>query len=795
MSMTDVAFAAGFASVRQFNDTVREVFATSPTQLRAHRRRRDARDGRAAAIARRPVAGLDHVASSGSCSVRSPQSVFAFLGARVVPGVETWDGTVYRRSLRLPDGAGVVALQPARRCRVVHAVARPARPTCRQPCSAAVACWTWTPIRWRSTGSSVTTRCSLRSSAGAPGAALAGLCRRCRTAGAGDHRSTGVGRGAAHRGRSPGRVGRRQRGTLPDGADGSRAPVVPVGCGVGRTRPRSCCPCHEPAAGRWSARARRSPTGRIDIDLGADRDDLASPAAAAARHRAVDRAVRRRCAPSAIPTCSCRPTSASATRSIGWVSRFVRRRPLLRWRSGSARGARTPCTTCGTRLSEAPVAAPLRTDRAHEEDPMLSITTMPSPVGRADDRRQRRRLFASSCGTTTVSIASSTRSAGAGPADAARIAATALLADAVAPARGVLRGHSHRVRPAARSAGHTVPAVGVDAAAHHPVRSDGQLRVPGPLVGRRRTSRVPSARRTARTRSASSCRAIAWSDPNGSLTGFAGGIESKAWLLDHERRVLVGAERVSGGQRQRPRHAGRGQTRLRGLPPDAAARASACLRSLAALRRALVSSSASRASTTGATGSTSRAGSASTSSCFSRRVSSHRCGGLAGDRRGQRQANRRQPVALDQPGRHLGQVVLGRVVGRVAQLLDAVGQARIGQHGGDLLERTGHAPTGDGGTDRDGAGRWIFEARLVASTAELVDRLAVVVGQRGHECLEFVVGHGEQSTIEQRQRLEAVLHLIHGLRGYRPGPTMRSVRPVWRGGTNGPDAGQGAAVP
>ena len=28
---------------------------------------------------------------------------------------------------------------------------------------------------------------------------------------------------------------------------------------------------------------------------------------------------------------------------------------------------------------------------------------------------------------------------------------------------------------------------------------------------------------------------------NGSLTGFAGGIESKAWLLDHERRVLVGA--------------------------------------------------------------------------------------------------------------------------------------------------------------------------------------------------------------------------------------------------------------
>ena len=32
--MGDVAFAAGFASIRTFNDTVREVFALSPTELR-----------------------------------------------------------------------------------------------------------------------------------------------------------------------------------------------------------------------------------------------------------------------------------------------------------------------------------------------------------------------------------------------------------------------------------------------------------------------------------------------------------------------------------------------------------------------------------------------------------------------------------------------------------------------------------------------------------------------------------------------------------------------------------------
>ncbi len=32
--VTEVAFAAGFASLRQFNDTVREIFATTPSALR-----------------------------------------------------------------------------------------------------------------------------------------------------------------------------------------------------------------------------------------------------------------------------------------------------------------------------------------------------------------------------------------------------------------------------------------------------------------------------------------------------------------------------------------------------------------------------------------------------------------------------------------------------------------------------------------------------------------------------------------------------------------------------------------
>jgi len=45
LPVADVAFAAGFASVRQFNDTVREVFAVTPTALRAGRVLQPATDG------------------------------------------------------------------------------------------------------------------------------------------------------------------------------------------------------------------------------------------------------------------------------------------------------------------------------------------------------------------------------------------------------------------------------------------------------------------------------------------------------------------------------------------------------------------------------------------------------------------------------------------------------------------------------------------------------------------------------------------------------------------------------
>src|SRR3954451_4378369 len=102
VSISDVAFAAGFSSVRQFNDTIREVFALTPTELR-RRARRHGRPQESGAIALR-------------LPYRAPfdgAGMVAFLAARAVDGVEeAWpDG--YRRSLRLPHGAGVVELRPA----------------------------------------------------------------------------------------------------------------------------------------------------------------------------------------------------------------------------------------------------------------------------------------------------------------------------------------------------------------------------------------------------------------------------------------------------------------------------------------------------------------------------------------------------------------------------------------------------------------------------------------------------------------------------------------------------------
>ncbi|MEU6506424.1 AlkA N-terminal domain-containing protein [Streptomyces sp. NPDC046942] len=107
LPVTEIAFASGFASVRQFNDTVREIYAATPTEVRAAAPR--GRDARRAT----PGAGIPlRLAHRGPYQAAA---VFDQLAREAVTGVEEVSGPrggrTYRRTLRLPYGTGIVAVE------------------------------------------------------------------------------------------------------------------------------------------------------------------------------------------------------------------------------------------------------------------------------------------------------------------------------------------------------------------------------------------------------------------------------------------------------------------------------------------------------------------------------------------------------------------------------------------------------------------------------------------------------------------------------------------------------------
>lgn len=96
LTCADIAFAAGFSSVRQFNDTIREVYAASPTGLRGRR-------------GSRPTTGTVTM----RLAVRTPfagRALLAFLAHHLVPGVEVAGDGWYARTLDLPHAPGTVRL-------------------------------------------------------------------------------------------------------------------------------------------------------------------------------------------------------------------------------------------------------------------------------------------------------------------------------------------------------------------------------------------------------------------------------------------------------------------------------------------------------------------------------------------------------------------------------------------------------------------------------------------------------------------------------------------------------------
>ena len=101
LPMTEIAMAAGYGSLRRFNDTFQALFKRPPTALRRS-------------------AGLDVSAGpSGEISLklryRPPYdwpAMLGFLRARAIAGVESVAGDTYRRTIGLDGQQGTVTVRP-----------------------------------------------------------------------------------------------------------------------------------------------------------------------------------------------------------------------------------------------------------------------------------------------------------------------------------------------------------------------------------------------------------------------------------------------------------------------------------------------------------------------------------------------------------------------------------------------------------------------------------------------------------------------------------------------------------
>jgi AraC family transcriptional regulator of adaptative response / DNA-3-methyladenine glycosylase II len=101
LSVTDVAFAAGFGSVRQLNRACHDIFRAPPGELRARRR------------------VTDRLIADGGLSLRLPfggalewDALLRYFRARAIPGIESVDGDIYRRTVDVEGDPGVIELLP-----------------------------------------------------------------------------------------------------------------------------------------------------------------------------------------------------------------------------------------------------------------------------------------------------------------------------------------------------------------------------------------------------------------------------------------------------------------------------------------------------------------------------------------------------------------------------------------------------------------------------------------------------------------------------------------------------------
>ena len=100
LPMTEVALAAGFGSLRRFNDAFQKTYQRAPSQIRR---------------GRRSIAPVPEGALRFRLSYRPPydfDGLLRFLAARAVPGVEAVDAAgVYRRVVRAGEQLGTIAVR------------------------------------------------------------------------------------------------------------------------------------------------------------------------------------------------------------------------------------------------------------------------------------------------------------------------------------------------------------------------------------------------------------------------------------------------------------------------------------------------------------------------------------------------------------------------------------------------------------------------------------------------------------------------------------------------------------
>ena len=101
LTVTEVAFAAGFGSVRQLNRATLEIFRANPSELRSRRR------------------SSDRLVADGGLSLRiyfEPplpwDGLLSYFRTRAIAGVEAVSDDTYRRTIEIDGDLGVIELSP-----------------------------------------------------------------------------------------------------------------------------------------------------------------------------------------------------------------------------------------------------------------------------------------------------------------------------------------------------------------------------------------------------------------------------------------------------------------------------------------------------------------------------------------------------------------------------------------------------------------------------------------------------------------------------------------------------------